>query len=136
MSEIFNKLKEKLKPKNEHETAVRDYIIWQLMAMTDVPLAETTAEELANGVLTLSGAVKAVSDLAKKNGGGVSDQAGYRAVREYLHISKTVTDAEAALFFLRDIPKEQIIELIQKVKSDDPAVTKPMLDLGLDDLFG
>ena len=136
MSINVEKLKKALAGKNEHERAISDYIIWQLAAMRNESLAETTANEIINKMFTLSGAVKAVSDLARKNGGGVSDQAGYKAVREYLHIDGVVTDAEAALYFMRDIPKNQILDLINKIKRDDPATTKPMLDLDIDDLFG
>lgn len=136
MSINITELKKAMVDRNEHEKAVKDYIVWQLAAMENEALAETTANEIINKVFKLSDAVKAVSDLARKNGGGVSDQAGYKAVREYLHIDGAVSDAEAALYFLRDIPKETVIELINKIKRDDPAVTKPMLDLGLDDLFG
>ena len=136
MSINITELKKAMVDRNEHEKAVKDYIVWQLAAMENEALAETTANEIINKVFDLKGAVQAVSDLARKNGGGVSDQAGYKAVREYLHIDGAVSDAEAALYFLRDIPKETVIELINKIKRDDPAVTKPMLDLGLDDLFG
>ena len=136
MSINIAELKKAMIDRNEHEKAVKDYIVWQLAAMENEALAETTANEIINKVFDLKGAVQAVSDLARKNGGGVSDQAGYKAVREYLHIDGAVSDAEAALYFLRDIPKETVIELINKIKRDDPAVTKPMLDLGLDDLFG
>lgn len=136
MSINITELRKAMNARNEHEQAVADYIVWQLAAMENEALAETTANEIINKVFDLKGAVQAVSDLARKNGGGVSDQAGYKAVREYLHINGAVSDAEAALYFLRDIPKETVIELINKIKRDDPAVTKPMLDLGLDDLFG
>ena len=137
MSNInFDKLKAAMKDRSEHEKAIKDYIVWQLAAMENEALAETTANEIINKVFDLKGAVKAVSDLARQNGGGVSDQAGYRAVREYLHIDGAVTDAEAALFFLRDIPKNQILDLINKIKRDAPATTKPMLDLDIDNLFG
>ena len=136
MSINITELRKAMNARNEHEQAVADYIVWQLAAMENEALAETTANEIIGKVFKLSDAVKAVSDLARKNGGGVSDQAGYKAVREYLHIDDAVSDAEAALYFLRDIPKETVIELINKIKRDDPAVTKPMLDLGLDDLFG
>lgn len=136
MSINITELRKAMNARNEHEQAVADYIVWQLAAMENEALAETTANEIINKVFDLKGAVQAVSDLARKNGGGVSDQAGYKAVREYLHIDGAVSDAEAALYFLRDIPKETVIELINKIKRDDPAVTKPMLDLGLDDLFG
>lgn len=131
----FEKLKAALAGKSEHEKAISDYIIWQLAAMQNEHLAETTANEIINKVFTLSGAVRAISDLAKKNNSCVSDQAGYKAVRKYLHIDEAVTDAEAALFFLRDIPKNQILDLINKIKRDDPATTKPMLDLDIDGLF-
>ena len=136
MSINITELRQALNARNEHEKAIADYIVWQLAAMENEALAETTAKEIINKVFKLSDAVKAVSDLARKNGGGCSDVAGYKAVREYLHIDGVVTDAEAALYFLRDIPKETILDLIEKIKRDDPAVTKPMLDLGLDDLFG
>ena len=136
MSINITELKKAMIDRNEHEKAIKDYIVWQLAAMENEALAETTANEIINKVFDLKGAVQAVSDLARKNGGGVSDQAGYKAVREYLRIDGAVSDAEAALYFLRDIPKETVIELIKKIKRDDPAVTKPMLDLGLDDLFG
>lgn len=136
MSINITELRKAMNARNEHEQAVADYIVWQLAAMENEALAETTANEIINKVFDLKGAVKAVSDLARQNGGGVSDVAGYKAVREYLHIAHAVSDAEAALYFLRDIPKETVIELIRKIKRDDPAVTKPMLDLGLDDLFG
>lgn len=136
MSINITELRKAMNARNEHEQAVAEYIVWQLAAMENEALAETTANEIIGKVFKLSDAVKAVSDLARKNGGGVSDQAGYKAVREYLHIDGAVSDAEAALYFLRDIPKETVIELINKIKRDDPAVTKPMLDLGLDDLFG
>lgn len=136
MSINITELRKAMNARNEHEQAVADYIVWQLAAMENEALAETTANEIINKVFDLKGAVQAVSDLARQNGGGVSDQAGYKAVREYLHIDGAVSDAEAALYFLRDIPKETVIELINKIKRDDPAVTKPMLDLGLDDLFG
>lgn len=136
MSINITELRKAMNARNEHEQAVADYIVWQLAVMENEALAETTANEIIGKVFKLSDAVNAVSDLARKNGGGVSDQAGYKAVREYLHIDGAVSDAEAALYFLRDIPKETVIELINKIKRDDPAVTKPMLDLGLDDLFG
>lgn len=135
MSINIDGLKNALNAKNEHEKAIRDYILWQLAAMQNESLAETTANEIISKVFNLKGAVKAVSDLARQNGGGVSDQAGYKAVRKYLHIEGAVSDAEAALFFLRDIPRNQILDLINKIKRDDPATTKPMLDLDIDGLF-
>lgn len=135
MSINIDGLKKALNARNEHEKAIRDYILWQLAAMQNESLAETTANEIISKVFDLKGAVKAVSDLARQNGGGVSDQAGYKAVRKYLHIDVAVSDAEAALFFLRDIPRNQILDLINKIKRDDPATTKPMLDLDIDGLF-
>ena len=132
MSENISKLK-KLKTKRQIERDVLEYIIWQLSAMVNEALAETTARELLDGGFTLKGAADAIQKAATN--GAISDVDGYRAVRKYLHIDGVVTDAEAALFFLRNIPKEEILDLIGKVKRDDPAVTKPMLDLDIDGLF-
>lgn len=124
----------KLKASTGMETEIKNYIIWQLSAMVDEQLADNTAKELVSGGFTLKGAVDAIRKAATHN--VCSDVEGYKAVRKYLCIDGVVTDAEAALYFLRDIPKETIIDLIGKIKQDAPEVTKPMLDLDLDNLFG
>lgn len=132
MSTTISELK-KLKTTKQIERDVLEYIIWQLSAMANEALAETTAKEIIDGGFTLKDATGEIQKAAKQ--GAISDVDGYRAVRKYLHIDGVVTDAEAALYFLRDIPKETILDLIGKIKRDDPAVTKPMLDLDIDGLF-
>lgn len=132
MSTTISELK-KLKTARLIERDVLEYIIWQLSAMANEALAETTAKEILDGGFTLKDAADAIQKAAKN--GAISDVDGYRAVRKYLHIDGVVTDAEAALFFLRGIPKEEIIDLIGKIKRDDSAVIKPMLDLDIDSLF-
>lgn len=132
MKEIFEKLKEELNPSDAFEKAITEYIAWQLDTMHDQALAETTAKELRDGVFKLS---EIVSDIRKASRSGVcSDVEVYSHTRHYLKIDGAVSDAEAALYFLRDIPRETLSELLGLIKSDAPIVSQA-LDLGLDDLF-
>lgn len=135
MTETTLKKLKSLKASGAFQENIKNYILWQLSAMVNEELAEVTANELIDKKLSISGAAGAVQTSAKAKSGICSDVDGYKIVREYLHIDGVVTDAEAALFFLKDIPKETILDLIGKVKRDAPEVTKPMLDLDIDGLF-
>ena len=133
MKEIYEKLKEELNPSDDYEEYIAEYIAWQLGTMRDQALAETTAKELRDGVFKLS---EIVADLRKECRSRVCpDKIIYKHTRHYLKIDGAVSDAEAALYFLRDIPRETLPELLGLIKSDAPFVSQA-LDLGLDDLFG
>ena len=133
MKEIYEKMKADLKPRGGIENTVADYIAWQLDTMRDQTLAEQTAKELTDGTFSLRDAVDAV----RKAGDGrtTSDEDGYRAIRAYLKIDGVITEAEAALWFLRNIPRETMLEVLGMIKNEDPIINTA-LDLGLDDLFG
>ena len=133
MKEIYKKLRKELKTTSAHEEAVADYIAWQLDTMQDQALAETTAKELTDGTFLLKNAVSAIRKAAEH--GICSYVDAFREVRKYLKIDGVVSDAQAALYFLRDIPRETVIELLGLIRNYTQAVAA-VLDLGLDDLFG
>ena len=133
MKEIFEKLKEDLNPSDKYEQYIAEYIVWQLDTMRNQALAETTAKELRDGVFKLS---EIVADLGKEYRSGIcSDEEIYKRTRYDLKIDGAVSKAEAALYFLRGLSRETLLELISLIKSDAPIVSQA-LDLGLDDLFG
>lgn len=133
MKEIYEKLKTDLKPRDEIENAVTDYITWQLDTMRNQTLAEQTAKELTDGTFLLKDAVEAV--IKAGDGRTTTDENGHRAIRKYLKIDGVITEAEAVLWFLRNISRETMLDVIRLIKNDDPIINTA-LDLGLDDLFG
>ncbi len=133
MKQIYEDLRKNIKTNNEMEQTVLEYIAWQLDTMKNQALAETTAKELKSGIFSIKAAVKAIKEAAVN--GVCSDENGFRAVRRYLKIGGAVSDAEAALWFIRKLDRGTRADLVDLISSDDPVVPQA-LDLGLDDLFG
>ncbi|MBR1833491.1 MAG: hypothetical protein IJ784_13880 [Ruminiclostridium sp.] len=130
------------KKRDSFRKTIEDYVIWQLAALPDKTLADTTADEIIKGIFDMKKICQTViSHAQKQKSGNSAALASYDVfwiVCKELHINGVITKEDTLGFvpdgFTRSMSVEVHAHAKTKEKLQAPAKTSPF-SVDIDSLF-
>ena len=130
------------KKRDSFRKTIEDYVIWQLSALHDEALADTTADEIIKGILDMKKICqKVISHAQKQKSGSSAALASYDVfwiVCKELHINGVITKEDTLGFVPDGFTKSMSVEVHAHAKTEEklqaPAKTSPF-SVDIDSLF-
>lgn len=130
------------KKRDDFRKTIEDYVIWQLAALPDEALANTTAGEIVKGVFDMKKICQTViSEAQKQKSGSSAALASYDVfwiVCKELHIDGVITKEDTLGFVPEGFTKSMAVEVHAHAEPEEkvqaPAKTSPF-SVDIDSLF-
>jgi|GEM_PF-595883 len=130
------------KKRDSFRKTIEDYVIWQLAALPDEALADTTADEIIKGIFDMNKICqKVISEAQKQKSGNAAVLASYDVfwiVCKELHIDGILKPEDTLGFVSEGFTKSMAVEVHAPAKTEEkvqaPAKSSPF-SVDIDSLF-